>query len=607
MTRVPPPRALFAKGSELLQKNEVDGALKLAVAAERAFRLSGDVNGWCAARSLVGRIHLRCGRLLDARAAFSEVAEQAARLRIEARELAALTELGAVCELEGDLREAIATHRTVLERQRARGDDVGVAVAAGNVGRMLPRLAPGHDATVVQDQESDARALLEESGRLFHAAGHKEGAVNALICLGDFERACGNLTAAEQALEAGVQLSLPPPPTPLHAVAWLNLGHVRRDRGRLDDAQEAFGRSREVAGQCRDTLAVARADLALALAASETRTPAEAVALFSDVETAFEALGQQGGALTARVNRAVLLARTGRLIESAELLHATRATLQRHGDRRAVLEIGLALAELSLARGMAQAALEELVAVRAATNAGDRLAVRMRLIEARLHLRHLELSAAAAAVASKPVAELSSAEAFSCDLLRADIASWQQSPAARPLLADLDQRAQATGGARDQAAVMLAAAGEALWSGDLQRCRASATAAQARFARLGEALARADAQLLLWYVDLAHGVPVAAQSADGLYREVRAAGAMDLARSVATFDAARTLQAGQGDAAAVVAAADAQAQAGHSAGQVASLCFATLVTTNMHVHESARTALARHDLPMPGLLLPRAP
>ncbi len=581
---------LFRQAGKRLQQGQLAVAARLAERSREVFVLAGDTEGACAASSLVGRTRVREGRLDAAHAAFTWAQQEAARRGLQARELAALTELGALHELSGELPAAVAVHRTVLERQRARADNVGIAIAAGNVGRLLPRLAPRQEGNP-QRLHEDARGLLLEAMQRFETAGNVSGMANALICLGDMERASGRLEAAEQAFSQVVQRTRQEQPA-LHALALLNLGHVQRDRGRLSEALASLSTSLEVAHGVGDRQGAARARLALAMAGADERPLKETEATFALVEAEFRAIGQPAGVLAATVNRAAILCRLGQLSQGQALLENARSRLETQGDRLAVLEVSLALAEVAITQGDAARA-ETLLRAVPIDKCPPRLLVRRRLLSARLLLRALQLDQAAALLAEIDPDALSEPERFGLALMLAEIGTLRGDVAVVAALAGLAQGASPN--SRDALAVQAAQAADAFWRGQLAVTVREATASAEAWQARGEVLPAVVARSLAWRAALLQGQPL--DPAD-----------VDAALEVATQADAHELQAGlrllQAIAAQDLAGISREVEylhvQGHEAAALAGLLLAGQVTAEPALVRAGTAHLAAATVAVPG-------
>lgn len=500
---------LFQQAGQRLAHGKLDLALRLAGRSRELFISIGDFDGACASASLEGRVHVRAGHLDPAQERFAWARAEAERRGLVARQLAAMTELGTVCEMRGDLPGAVAVHREVLERQRARGDDLGIAVAAGNVGRLLPRLAPGRSADAGTGAlQDDARTLLTEAMERFELAGNEPGVANALICLGDLERSCGNLAAAESAFARVARATEGVRMDALQAVALLNLGYVRRDLGQLQEALAAFADSLRLATGVSDRQGAARARLAVAMARADVDPLPDAAAAFAELEADFTALGQPSGALMAAVNRAALLCRMGRLHDGRGVLRQARSALRDQGDRLGAIEVAMALAEVALTLGDGPEAEAELLQAPADQCPG-RLGLRRGLLEVRLLLRRLKLTEAQARLEALPKATLSAAEKFGLTLALCEIGTLRGDAEVPARLAALEAQALASQTAREVAAATSARGQDAFWRGDLDAAVRLGADALARWQVLGEPLPLAQAHVHLARTHALRGESVA--------------------------------------------------------------------------------------------------
>lgn len=161
---------LFKQATVKFNAGRLDVACRLAQRCREIFLQIPDYDGACAAASLEGRVALRAAKPQDAWQCFSWACDEAQRRGLQSRALTSLTELATLCELGGDLAQAVAMHRQVLQGQRERDDNIGIAVAAGNVGRLLPRLTTRVSA--LGEATESARVLLAESLSRFRQAEH---------------------------------------------------------------------------------------------------------------------------------------------------------------------------------------------------------------------------------------------------------------------------------------------------------------------------------------------------------------------------------------------------------------------------------------------------
>ena len=452
------------------------------------------MDGACAAAALEAHVHLRMGQLAEARECIQWIEHEAEAHGLEPRYLAALTDKGALLEMVGDLEGAVQVHKQALEIQRRSGEPLGVATAAGNVGRLLTRML----------QPDEARVLLDESLRLFREVNNEAGAINALICIGDMERAGGELESAERAFTEAISRSGAEHLAVLRAVALLNHGHILRDRGHARAALEAFDASYEIAKELGDLRGVARSRLAQALALADSASPERSLDAFTEAERAFVDIGQPAGAIAATVNRAAVLCRVGRLKEGRNELAVAGEALTRAGDRRAAIEVSLALAEVQLIMGDAAAAEASLEAIDPAPG-GPRLVLRRALLSARLSIRAGLLGDARHLVQAAAVTDASVAERFACDLQNCELAILADDPRAPALIADLLSALDPEAQPREYAAARTANAQYEFWRGDLNLAEASYGEAYARWQAMGEALPMLQAQGAQWRLEMLDG------------------------------------------------------------------------------------------------------
>ncbi|MSP92881.1 MAG: hypothetical protein EXR79_13925 [Myxococcales bacterium] len=583
-----------------MARGELDAALDLAERALGAFGRAGRPDAACAAHNLLGRILVRRGDPDGARAAFEAAVGLAQRHGLEARELSALTEIATLHESQDELRDAIALHRGVLERQRLRQDSIGIAVAAGNVGRLLPRLVPGLKGPEAVALESDARTLLDEAGRRFAAAGNLAGAINALVCVGDLERGAGKLQEAEMAFASAVRLADLPALRPLLANALLNLGHAQRDRGDAQAAQRAFVRSAQAAQGAGDAVGVARARLAETMLRADHEPPASVLEAFAAVERMFDAVGQRSGTLAARVNRAALLARCGHLDAARAALESASLAFTQLGDLRADADVRLACAEVAVSQGDVADAARHVAVVRArlGTAPDGRLGLRLALTDVRAALRALQLDRAAACLEDCGRTEPSAAESFAIARASCEIAAWRLLPTTSEQLARLAAVADQAGALRDTACVALATASYALWCGHLDAIDGPLVRAVATFAQFAEPLSLATCQVLAAWRTLLVGRPPTVLN---LAATAQVPALAARARTVAAL--ARWQQdsscAGASAVEAEVAALDAL---GDHAAALELLVVGARLTRAPALYAEALRRLAVARLPVPGLL-----
>lgn len=482
---------LYKRAEARLAAGDLAVAARLCARCCKVFESSDDMDGACAAAALEAHVHLRMGQLAEARECIQWIEYEAEAHGLEGRYLAALTDKGALLEMVGDLDGAVAVHKRVLEIQRRSGEPMGVATAAGNVGRLLARML----------QPEEARVLLDESLRIFSEDNNDAGAINALICIGDMERSGGQLEAAERAFTEAIERASAQHLAVLRGVALLNQGHVLRDRGHAQAALEAFDESYEITKELGDMRGVARSRLAQALALADTAAPEHSLEAFAEAERAFAEIGQPAGAIAATVNRAAVLCRVGRLKEGRNELATAGEALIRVGDLRAAVEVNLALAEVQLIMGDAAAAEASLEAIDP-TPGGARLVLRRALLSARLSIRAGLLEDARQVLGAAAIADASAAERFACQLQACEMAILADDPQAPGLIADLLSAVDPVKQPREYAAARTANAQYEFWRGDPDLAEASYREAHGRWQAMGEALPMLQAQGALWRLDL---------------------------------------------------------------------------------------------------------
>ncbi len=486
--------ALMSQARHRMAEGELTVAGKLADRARDLFVEAEDLHAACAAAAVAGHARMRGGDMAGAREAFEWVQAEATTHGLVTQELAARTDLGALMELGGDLDGALAMHEAILSRCLEQADPMAAANAAGNVGRLLTRLM----------RYDEAAKLLQESLEGFVALGHGPGQANAHICLGDLCRARGEGTAAEAHFDAACALTSADEAAPLRLVALLNVGHLRRDRGDLAGALDAFAGSAELAEAHGDAQGVARARLAEGMALADLAHPRDALSCFEQAERSFVEIGQPGGALAAAVNKAAVQCRLGMLREGSEVLDNARSVLAEVGDTRAVQEVTFALCEVALGLGDAGRA-EALLAEVPTDELGPRLLLRHQLVEARLQLRGLLLERAAASAVLPEGLDPTPGERFAVALVQAEGAVLSGAPDAAERIAGMDALTETMESPREVGALGVLRGQRALWVGDLDGARSSYLRARGFWRQMEEPVPEMQAQSALWWIDVLRG------------------------------------------------------------------------------------------------------
>lgn len=318
-------------------------ASRLADRARELFLAAGDVDGACAASLLRGRAALRAGRDAEATEWFVWARDEASRRGLEPRVLAATTELAIVAELQGNWRIAVAEHRGVLSVQRTRDDNLGIAMAAGNVARLLPKVS-GADPKAL----AEARKLLNEALERFRLGPHEAGIANSLICIGDLDRQDGKLSEALAAFREVVNLSASPVIQPMRAAAYQNLGHLLRQMGHVEAAIEAYTQSEKIAVALGDLVNQRKfaASLHMTQALQSPLNPA--IHALSALANACGDSGDLAGEALLALNLCQVFIAAADVLQARFGLRIAREFFTERGDRGMLDEVELAHANLAL-------------------------------------------------------------------------------------------------------------------------------------------------------------------------------------------------------------------------------------------------------------------
>jgi DNA-binding SARP family transcriptional activator/Tfp pilus assembly protein PilF len=147
----------------------------------------------------------------------------------------ALSDLGAVQHLTGDLAGALGTFSRALEICRAAGDSLGEAGALAELGRVR-----GPAGDLPGALEAFSRAL-----EIYRAAGDRRGEADMLSDLGITRRVTGDLSGAGDALARALEICRAAGDRHGEADALTELGRVRRLAGDLGGAGDALARALE--------------------------------------------------------------------------------------------------------------------------------------------------------------------------------------------------------------------------------------------------------------------------------------------------------------------------------------------------------------------------
>ncbi|MBI5607968.1 MAG: hypothetical protein HY902_03715 [Deltaproteobacteria bacterium] len=488
---MPTPSQLFAQARQALQAGQPGQGARLAQAARAAFAAAGAHDYAVKSMILQSRCQAAAGDLDGAAGTLDQAIAHAESFDRPAEALAARGELGVLQEQLGQLPEALATHRAVLDAQEQRRDVLGAALAAANVARLLPRAAKPEHRRQAQQQ---ALELLLRAGQGFVASGKPALAAQVLVVLGSEQRNGGELTEAAATLRDACRAADAADDPRVRASARLNLGHVLRDRGDTAMARQSFASSAELAHACGDLLGQLRARQAALLLDLDGAPAAEALQHLHDLIGEFAAAGQVAAALPLQANLGPALARSGQVRRACQELTKTVQELHRAGERLGVAEVQLTLAELQWTLGEF-AAVDAAVAQLAHSELPDKLAVRLALFRARQASARLDLPGTQAALARALTGEPSHATQFAAGLVQAQLGTWLGDGTAGPLLADLLALAESS--PREQAAATLAHAVDLAWAGERDQAATTAATALETWRYLGEPLPQASCQTLL--------------------------------------------------------------------------------------------------------------
>lgn len=483
------PLAVYQAAVQALARGDARSAESLAEQAALAFARRGDQDNASRCRLLGCRTIAAQGELARAEEQLRDLAADADRRGLISRSLAARTDLGALQEQQGQLGEAMATHRTVLDLQIQAGDPQGEAVAAANVGRLLWRMAAAEQRPQAQ---SEARELLQRAGRLFRSAQRPLQAAQVLLVLGDMERHVGHpqraLATFDDALAVAVAANHPG----LLAQTHLNRGLVLRDLGQRGDAESELQRAVAQAKSSGDAMLTLRCRQALALAQADSHKPHALEQVFSQLAADWQAIGQAHMALPALANRASALARQGDFNGAHRDWQQVRRALEQAGERQQALDIRLALAELAWTRGHLPELAEHLHAIDH-PDASQRMRHGAALLRAAMAAEALDLAECRRYLAQALEGEPTRATRFAAQLQTVQVALLRGDPQAQSELSAAEALAEDS--PREQTLLLQAQTELLAWQGDLALAR------------------RAVGRALRAWADLEEPVPLAAAGA----------------------------------------------------------------------------------------------
>ncbi len=501
--------ALYRAAEQALASGEASAAAALADQAGQVFAAVGEFDKASRCRLFSARAVAASGDLRQATDLVLAVIADAERRGLVARTLAALTDLGALQEQQGQLGEAMATHRQVLDTHRQTSHlahasalpvhQMGLAVAAANVGRLLGRMA---QAQRRPQAVQEARQLLQEAGQLFRGAGRPQQAAQVLVVLSDLERQLGQPQRALQELDQALAIASAQKQPGLLAQVHLNRGLALRDLGDQPGCSAELQRAVQAAQAGADPAMVLRCRQAVALTEADFYKPQELLQVFTLIAQEWQALGQHHQALPALANRAAALGRLGELHQAHAEWQRLHAALLAASERQQALEICLALAELAWSRGDVALTQEHLQALDH-PGGQQRLNHGVLLLRAAMAVQNLDLAGAEALIDQIDAGEPSRGTAFAAAMQRLEVAVLRRDPQQSPTLTEQVEALaqQAAQSPRERALVAQARAEVLVWQGDLPEARLAMAAALRAWLDLQEPMPVAAAGLLAALID----------------------------------------------------------------------------------------------------------
>ena len=217
-----------------------DGPFAPAIALHHAAAETAAYLGWPDARAAaltdLGHVRRLAGDLPGAGDALTHAVEICHTIDHRQGEALALTSLGRVRMLTGDLPGAERAATRALEIYRATGHRQGEALAVTELGhvRVLTGDLPGAERAA-------SRAL-----EIYRATGHRQGEANTLIGVGRVRRLAGDLPGAERAATRALEIYRAIDRPQGEAWALGELGSVRLSAGDLPGAEDALTQTLEI-------------------------------------------------------------------------------------------------------------------------------------------------------------------------------------------------------------------------------------------------------------------------------------------------------------------------------------------------------------------------
>jgi tetratricopeptide (TPR) repeat protein len=308
-TGVDRARILHELGGRAFSEQEFEQSVALAESAAVQARESGDalltarsLFGQAAGLRRLGRTKELIGVAMEAADLLRANGEPAEIAECHAMVAAALADLGEDTEALEHWRSAAR----LFESEEHPGEAGRMYM---NLGEALGRLNRQAEALETFDH---ARSLFRGSDEPGAVPWADDRAAAALIDLGRVDEALERLRAALSVRE--VQRDVP-----RIAYAHYRLGWTLRLVGQFEEALSNLSVAAELFDELEELEGRARCDLEAANALTSLGQHEEADELYRRTRAVFDALGHDSQVVLSDANRAVLLARTGRVAEAAEL------------------------------------------------------------------------------------------------------------------------------------------------------------------------------------------------------------------------------------------------------------------------------------------------
>ncbi len=195
-------------------------------------RAADDAGGLGDALNRLGDVLWRQGHYASAEAMFEESLELRRQVGDEIAVTHSLNNLAAVAMLRGHLDTAQRLIETCLAQARRIGDEYSEIGALCQLARVAHR----------QAQPKRAEAALDEAFAIARLRGVDDAEAHILGLQGELARAQGDLALAEARWQASLKTAPSGPITGqyAHAQAWLALGDIAREGGRMREAMDRY-------------------------------------------------------------------------------------------------------------------------------------------------------------------------------------------------------------------------------------------------------------------------------------------------------------------------------------------------------------------------------